>query len=288
MKYGYVLGVDIGATWTRVALVGKDGVVACYVRERTPFQDYHSVLDWVRDAAQKAGDCVEAIIFGVPGPVEYVRQRIVGLPNLPQWDVAALSRTLRDFAGPPVWQANDTDLAVLGEQRFGSGKGVDNVVFLSYGSGIGAGVLLNGKLAVGRYSLGEIGHTIIDMATLQTMEHLVSVNILQNSLLPDSPVETDTAVVAADPQDVTYITVSTALSLCVRLVALCFMPDLIVLGGGVFLAHPELLLKARSDLTQIEMITPLKPHDLVLSCLGEDASMLGAYVYWESLLKEVK
>lgn len=281
MKDDCVIAVDIGATSTRMAQVGRDGMVHHHQKVTTPQLEFLSLIDQALDIVEDAECCVHAIIFGVPGPVAYARHEVVKLPNLPHWDIKALSDKACRLSGPPVLFANDADLAVLGEHRFGAGRGVENLVFASCGSGIGAGVVLGGRLAVGRYSLGEIGHTIIDLGSRQTVEQIGSGIAFKRSR--DRGL---TATAAGDitcPTDCEFdpiVRVAAAFAVCVRTLALCFMPDRIVVGGGCANARPELLAAARDEIRRIGDIQPLHPEDVVKTELGDDASIIGGYPFW--------
>lgn len=281
MKDDCVITVDVGATWTKIALVGRDGMVRCYRKVATPQLGFLPLIDQALDAVKNADCCVHAVIFGVPGPVAYARHKVVKLPNLLHWDVEALSVTVRELSGPLWLLANDTDLAVLGEHRFGAGRNVENLLFVSCGSGVGAGVILGGQLIVGRYSLGEIGHTIIDLGSRQTVEQLGTGIALERSV---DRVVTATAagdvVCSTDYESDPIVRVSAAFAICVRSLALCFMPDRIVIGGGCAHAHPELLAAARDEIGQIRDIQPLKPEDVVEAELGDNAGIIGGYPYW--------
>lgn len=281
MKDDGIITVDIGATWTRIALVRRDGVIHCYRKTPTPKLEFQPLIDQSLEAVKNADCYVPAIVFGVPGPVAYSQHKVVKLPNLWRWDVEALSLTIRELTGPLGLLANDTDLAVLGEYRFGAGRNIENLVFVSCGSGVGAGVILGGRLIVGRYSLGEVGHAIIDLEFRQTVEQLGSGIALKR--LADTAVTATVSgnvVCSANHDLAPIIQVSTAFAICVRLIALCFMPDRIIIGGGCAGAHPELLAAARDEIGRIGDILPLKAEDVVEAELGDNASLVGGYPYW--------
>lgn len=153
--------------------MGRNGIVRRWQEVATPEPGFGPLITQTRAAVKDAERCVRAVVLGVPGPVAYSRHEVVKLPNLPRWDVEEVS-AVRSMFGLPTLLANDADLAVLGEHLFGAGRNVENLVFASCGSGVGAGVVLAGRLLVGRYSLGEIGHTIIDLESRQTVEQIGS------------------------------------------------------------------------------------------------------------------
>ncbi len=87
---------------------------------------------------------------------------ILSPPNLPGWDQIPITEWVRDATGLPAWLLNDADAGALAEWRFGAGRGCQNMVFLTFGTGFGAGLILNGRLYSGiDDGAGEIGHVRI-------------------------------------------------------------------------------------------------------------------------------
>lgn len=289
MKDDCVITVNVGATWTIIALVGRDGKIHCYWKVATPQLGFLPLIDKALDVVKNTDCCIHAVILGVPGPVDYARNNVVKLPNLLHWNIKELSETVRELSEPLWLIANDTDIAVLGEYQFGAGRNVENLVFASCGSGVGAGVILGGQLIVGQYSLGEVGHTIIDLGSRQTVEQLGSGIALERSIGKAVTATTDSDVVGpTDCESDPIVRVSAAFALCVRSLALCFMPDRIIVGGGCAHAHPEVLAAARDEIGRIGDIQPLKPEDVIESELGDNAGIIGGYPYWlQTISKDI-
>ena len=101
---------------------------------------------------------------GVPGPVDTAQGRVREPPNFPGWRDVPLTRVLRDRWGVPVFIDDDAKTAALGEYWFGAGSSVESLLYLSVGSGVGAGLIVRGELYRGTHELaGEIGHTTLDL-----------------------------------------------------------------------------------------------------------------------------
>ena len=100
----------------------------------------------------------------MPGPVDTAQGRVREPPNFPGWRDAPLTRVLRERWGVPVLIDDDAKTAALGEYWFGAGSSVESLLYLSVGSGVGAGLIVRGKLYRGTHELaGEIGHTTLDL-----------------------------------------------------------------------------------------------------------------------------
>ena len=153
------IGVDIGGTHLRVALIAADGAIV--KREQTSsLPDPETVIARIEDMIDRIGtDGVSAIGIGVPGRVDGRRVLSGGYVDLSKLPVA--DRIEQRFQRP-VAIANDCSMALIAEAAVGAAKGSRNVVMLTIGTGIGGAVLDNGKLLRGRGTAGQLGHVAID------------------------------------------------------------------------------------------------------------------------------
>jgi glucokinase len=111
-----------------------------------------------RHLAEKGGT-VSGIGISCGGPLDSKRGLILSPPNLPGWDNIPITEYFSSRFHVPVFLQNDANACALAEWRYGAGKGLDDMVFLTFGTGIGAGLILNGKLYEGKQSMaGEAGH----------------------------------------------------------------------------------------------------------------------------------
>lgn len=151
------IGVDIGGTKVAVVKGNEHGEVL----EKLRFENNLCM----RDAVSKILDCVkslgaaDAIGISCGGPLDPQLGVIQSPPNLLGWDDVPMVSILEEATGIPTSLCNDADACALAEWRFGAGQGCRNMVFLTFGTGLGAGLILNGSLYSGACGgAGEIGH----------------------------------------------------------------------------------------------------------------------------------
>ncbi|HET6821961.1 MAG TPA: ROK family transcriptional regulator [Anaerolineales bacterium] len=171
-QLGYIAGIDIGATSLDVALADVTGSILQRCSEPTdvklPPQSVFGrcselLLDLIR-AQGGTPDQMLGIGVGVPGPVDFARGVLVAPPLMPEWE----NFPIRDFFKKTFHSAfvvvdNDVNIMALGEQRAGDGAGIDHFIFVKIGTGIGAGIISNGRIHRGSDgSAGDIGHICVD------------------------------------------------------------------------------------------------------------------------------
>lgn len=151
-------GLDIGGT--KCALVtGND---QCHVLSRfqvatRDYAHWEEVLTALLEHAPQ--DPPAAIGISCGGPLDSRQGLILSPPNLPGWDNVPITAWLRQRTGAPAYLQNDANACALAEWRFGAGRGCQNMIFLTFGTGLGAGFILNGKLYAGANDMaGEVGH----------------------------------------------------------------------------------------------------------------------------------
>jgi len=169
---GLAVGVDIGRRHVQVALadLGHQVLAERGRRLETDAEECPSlVLDeaaaMIRDALEDLAAGADAVVgagLGIPAPITI--DGGIGSPNLlPAWAPLAPAEELADRAGMPVWVDNDANLGALGEYLWGSGRGCGVLVYIKLATGIGSGILLDGRLFRGSIgTAGEIGHITMD------------------------------------------------------------------------------------------------------------------------------
>jgi glucokinase len=162
-----VVGVDLGGTKIFGALVdpastGLDAVLED-AKSPTPTGGVDAVLDAVEAVVRRLDPEPTAVGIGTPGVVEPGTGRVLLAPNLSGFDrPVEVRRLLEDRLGCPVSVGNDVNVAALGEVRAGAGVGHDDVLAVWLGTGLGAGLVLDGRLRVGPHGLaGELGHSVV-------------------------------------------------------------------------------------------------------------------------------
>ncbi len=264
----------------RIALVSLNGRVNERQVVRSPDNNPDSLIDALRTAHQQSPYQVAGAVVGVPGMVDYRNQEVVTLPNLPAWEGAISSSRLSDALGLDTLLANDADLGALGEFRYGAGRGTQDMIYIAAGTGVGAGVVLNGRMLRGRYSLGEIGHTIIDRTTGETVEQLASGIALQKSLGLDVSQVAERAA-QDDPQaKKVFDQLRRDLAIGIRNLVLCFSPELVVVGGGMTTAGEPLLQPLRALLANAGPYHITSRVRVALAQTGDDVGLLGAAALW--------
>lgn len=156
------VGVDIGGTKILAGLVNEHGEILNKVRRKTPRADPAGVLEVVAEVVAETISHVDQPIagvgVGVAGPVDLSCSTVLFAPNL-QWADIPARLILESATGLRVLVENDGNAAAWGEAKFGAGRGSNNVVTVTVGTGIGGGVVLNGDLLRGAHgAAGEIGH----------------------------------------------------------------------------------------------------------------------------------
>ena len=168
----YTIGVDVGGTNVKVALVGDDGAIANSNTvptraemgyEYTISNIKKAINDLIKEAKVEKHD-IKGIGFGLPGQIDCANGVVRLLPNIPGWVNVPLAKIISDEFGIPVKLDNDVRCAALGELKYGAGKGCQNLVCITVGTGIGSGLIINGKLVRGAANAaGEIGHIKLAM-----------------------------------------------------------------------------------------------------------------------------
>src|SRR3989475_9903521 len=158
-------GIDLGGTQVRVALARSDGHLITSVKTKTPLlKNPQGMVDWAASEIDRlrGNQKVRSIAIGAPGPIDLKRGVLVNPPNLP-WRNVPLASMLNRATGAKVLLANDADMAGLGEFHRGAGRGTRNVVYITWSTGVGGGLIIDGRLHRGAHgTAGEVGHMIID------------------------------------------------------------------------------------------------------------------------------
>src|SRR5512133_3189473 len=163
---GYVVGIDIGRSWIRVAAADLSGEIVARRDERNRERSatalvrlVSAVAHGVVDAAGLTWDQVAHTVVGGPGVFDPDSDRLLLAPNLPGWSRPGLMSSLREALPPSVALDNDANLAAVGERSYGSGRDADPFVYVSIGTGIGMGIIIDGELYRGAHgAAGEVAY----------------------------------------------------------------------------------------------------------------------------------
>jgi glucokinase len=166
----YSGGVDLGGTKIQVVVVDESSEVAGQSRRPTPTKGgpkdvANEIAGALRDAAQEAGvetSDLEGIGVGSPGKVDDDAGTVAGAKNLPGWDGSYdLRRALEKACGAPVSLGNDVQVATDAEFELGSARQHSSLLGVFWGTGVGGGIVLDGRPWIGRDAAGEIGHVVV-------------------------------------------------------------------------------------------------------------------------------
>ena len=166
------IGIDVGGTNVKVALVTDEGQIiysdsvptrAEMGYEYTVNNIKQAIYDLMKETNTQATD-IEGIGFGFPGQVDYKTGVVKLLPNIPGWVNVPIAQIMEDEFHIPTRIDNDARCAALGELFAGAGKGCENIVCVTVGTGVGSGIIINGKVVRGASNAaGEIGHIKLQM-----------------------------------------------------------------------------------------------------------------------------
>ena len=306
------IGIDVGGTSIKVGIVTQDGRIlhkdSCATRlengSEAMLRDMAKLSLKVVSDSGHAMDEVASVGIGVPGMVDQKTGRVPFCTNLKWHDVPLIER-MRQLLGKPVYANNDATVAGLAEHIAGACRGVDNSVVVTLGTGVGGGVMIDGKLFMGPHGIAtEIGHMITvaggEMCTCGNRgcwERYASASAIiregraMMSAKPDCAlaraVEGDASRVdaravidlakAGDP-DCAKLMNWYAYHLAVGIINLInlYDPEIIALGGGVSKAGVYLLDKVNALLPDMVFFKTMPRAKVVLAELGNDAGIIGA------------
>ena len=302
--------VDLGGTTIGCALADSEGKVAAEGTIATEgYRGPEGVIPRIARAiaglTEQAGARPSAVGVVVPGLVDVKRGVTKFLPNMPgKWQEVPVRQILEPLVGCPVFLLNDARAAALGELNFGHGKTVSSMIFFTLGTGIGGGIVIDGRLRLGRLgAAGEIGHMTIlpdgprcGCGSRGCLETLFSgpalcgegVRLLRSGQAPKlferlggdlNKISPKEMAAAAEDGDSAVRTVivrhAEYLGIGVANLVMTLDPDMVVLGGGVAQMGALLFDTVREVVKQRVLMVPTDRLRIEASLAGEQAGMLG-------------
>ena len=168
----YSIGIDLGGTKILTALVNREtGAVEEHVKKKTKkekgtqniLRKMLESIDELLATSEISSDKINSIGVGAAGQIDRENGIIIGAPNLDCYNLN-IKQILYDKFNIPVYVGNDVEIAAIGEQKFGAGKGCNDFVCVFVGTGVGSSIVKNGKIIYGATgTAGEIGHIIVDL-----------------------------------------------------------------------------------------------------------------------------
>ena len=296
-----IVGVDIGGTKIAVGGVDGDGrVVArreCLTEpERGPADGLARIQAMIRAVAAEAGGELRGIGIGSTGPIDPFDGAVGKVDTLPTWQGSNLMTPLMEAFGVPVALENDADAAALGEAAWGAGRGREHFVYVTISTGIGAGVVLSGRLYRGTAaSHPEIGHHVVDasgpmcycgargcweaVASGPSLAAWARENGVEGENITAATVcalaaRGDPIATRAVEREAYYVGVGLG-----NIISM-FCPDAIALGGGVMKSAGLMLERIREVIRTNCTLVPYAKAQIVPACLGENAGLAGAARVW--------
>ena len=287
-----VIGVDLGGTKILAGVVDDDGAVLESNEVPTPLDSQEDLLDGIVEAVEPLrGEGFAALGIGVPTVLDRKTGVALGSTNIPLEDIA-LGQVLSERLGVPVAVENDANLATLAEWRLGVAKGVDDVVMLTLGTGVGGGLVLGGSLYRG---WAELGHIVVIadgppcQGNCTGRGHL---EVLASGSAADRAAErlwgegagAELLVGRAHEADAEALDalagIGHLLGAAIGSLYNIFAPELTVIGGGFGAAafpflHPSALEIARREVTAEAAKGSVR---IVPAQLGKDAGLIGAWL----------
>jgi glucokinase len=286
----YAVGIDVGGTNTRVALVDEEYKILKREQFSTNEKNPEETLQKINEVIQNFGCKTEGIGISCPGPLDLIHGIILTPPNLPGWHHYQLTKRLREITGIKVQLENDANLACLAEALVGAGKGKDYVQFLTISTGVGAGFCVGGEIYRGSKGFAqEVANSILwkggpSQGDLKagSIESISSGTAIVKRA-KDAGLETAHAgqvyekACAGDAKaqkimEDTYEYLSSFLGILYGVLD----PEIFVLGGSVALKIPGFIEEVERR-TKDKVYDALKENvKVVPAVLGEDCGLIGA------------
>jgi glucokinase len=298
-----VIGVDVGGTKVLAAVVTHDGALGAQIERETELSSQDALLhqldDVVEEVRREAPDA-QALGFGLPSRIDQRTGRAVASVNIPLEGVGFRDR-MRERHGLPVGIENDGNAAAIAEWQAGAARGADTVVMLTLGTGVGGGLILNGRPFRGATgSGGELGHVVIDPdgppcgcgghGHLESFAAGPAADRVARALYGEGSDAHDLVRrgEAGEDQAVGALAgIGRYLGAGIATFVNVFEPECVVVGGG-FGEAGELLLGPAREVVASEGLYPARDSVRIIEAeLGGDAGVIGAgMIGFEALRSE--
>jgi glucokinase len=303
-----VLGIDIGGTKLAAGVVDAEGRMLARDEVPTHAADgLEPVLDRIVSLGRAllsgpvaAAAAVRRIGVGCAGPVDLKAGLVLQPPNLPGWTRVPLRERLERAFGLPIVLENDANAAALGELRYGAGRGARSIVYLTVSTGIGGGIILDGRIWHGvKDAAGEIGHITVDpdgdrcgcgnRGCLEAISSGTSIARRAREMMASrrpselarvaAPTAADVVRCAREGDPLASEVWDRAvryLGIGVAAVITTLAPERIVIGGGVSRAGDALFEPLREHVRRLVKLVPVDSIPILPATLGPDVGILGA------------
>lgn len=311
---GKRIGIDVGGTNVKIALVDKSGKiiysnsVPTYAKmgyEYTVNNIKQAIKDLMKETNTTSKD-IDGIGFDFPGQVDYKTGVVKLAPNIPGWINVPIAQMIEEEFNIPTRIDNDVRCAALGEMKFGAGKGCENFVCITVGTGIGSGLVINGQLVRGASNAaGEIGHIKLQMkdglicgcgdtGCLEAYASGPSIVAMAQDYIKGGKSTKFREMAAAEGGEITPYMVAKAaeagdpvakrifeivgeyIGIGLTSVINLLNPEKVIIGGGVAEAGDLLLNPIRKTIKERAMVVAGSAVEIVPAQLGNSAGVIGA------------
>lgn len=311
------IGIDVGGTNVKIALVTDEGQIiysnsvptrAEMGYEYTVNNIKQAIKDLMQETKTTTSD-IEGIGFGFPGQVDYKTGVVKLAPNIPGWVNVPIAQMIEDEFHIPTKIDNDVRCAALGELNYGAGKGCENLICITVGTGVGSGLIVNGKLVRGASNAaGEIGHIKLQMhggpicgcgdtGCLEAFASAPSIVAMAEDYIKGG--KSTKYRELANPEISAYVVAEAAkagdkvaqriftimgeyLGIGLASVVNLLNPEKIIIGGGVADADELLLAPLKKTLKERAMEISGSAVEVVKAQLGNTAGVIGASLLVEN------
>lgn len=305
------IGIDVGGTNVKIALVDNKGKIvysnsvptrAEMGYEYTINNMKEAIVELLKETKSDTKD-IESIGFGFPGQIDYQKGIVRLAPNIPGWVNVPIAEIMEKEFGIPTRVDNDVRCAALGELNYGAGQNCENLICITVGTGIGSGLVINGKLVRGASNAaGEIGHIKLDInggplcgcgdrGCLEAFASGPSIVAMAEEYIkggkstkyrelanPEiTPYIVSEAAKQGDPVAKRIFTiVGEYIGVGLASVVNLLNPEKIIIGGGVAAAGDLLLTPIKETLIKRAMPIAGSAVEIVPAQLGNSAGVIGA------------
>ena len=302
-----VLAADLGGTNLRMAVIDDRGAIICHAKRETPRTGsvdviVRSIIDLANECRSRSRDSgnARAIAAALPGGIDYRNGTIIKAPNLAALDGFPMSAVLERELGVPAILENDANAAAIGEAWIGGAKGVRCSVTVTIGTGVGAGIVIDGEILRGIDGLaGEIGHVCVEpnghpcgCGSFGCVEQYVSATAIVRQTkelsdrYPDSVFARSATLESADVFNAGLAGDALALEVFRRMgfylgiglggLINTLNPEVVVIGGGAAAGWDLFIAHAREQIGIRAFKVAAERALTVPAMLGDDAGILGA------------
>ncbi len=307
---GYVAGIDMGAQHLRIAIANFGAHVI--IEKEIPFdiaspppfclKKTDALLKELLKEADLNLNQITSIGFGVPGPISSDAGMVIAPPIMPGWDQFPIRASLEEMWGLPVSVNNDAELGALGEWAYGAGREANDLAYIKVGTGIGAGLLIDGRIYRGSTgSAGEIGHITIDTdgpvctcGNRGCLEALSGGRAIAKQAQTKIKEEANTQLQKISPANITAKDVALMaqrgdlvsqqimekagenLGIAIAGLINIFNPDMVIVGGGVAQTGDLLLEPVRETVKKRSVLAVATQVRITTAVLGRRSTSMGA------------